>query len=139
MGSLTLHHLSRGHAQCLLNVHFAENVNASILWITGNSQTTLGINLGLFYIQHRGEIKKEKEKMGHHNLDIVQLKERSQVPQSSPANKLLKDRRAGRINSPFWDFKSSVVQSFTQWEMVLAVSCKHLDEGTTIHKTADFS
>lgn len=47
----------------------------SILWITGSSQNTLGINLRLFYIWHRGK-EKEKEKMGHYNLDIVQLKER---------------------------------------------------------------
>lgn len=52
----------------------------SILWITGSSQTTLGINLGLFYICHRGK-EKEKGKMGHHNLDIVQLKKRWQVSQ----------------------------------------------------------
>lgn len=86
MGSLNLHHLSRGHALLYsLKVHFAENLNASMLSFQysldhRSSETTLGINLGGFYIWHRGK-KKKKEKMGHHNLDIVQLKERSQVSQ----------------------------------------------------------
>lgn len=81
----------------LQKTYMQVRLHFSILWITGSSQTTLGINLGLFYIWHRGK-KKEKEKMDHHNLDIVQLKERSQVSQRSPASKMLKDQRAGHCS-----------------------------------------
>lgn len=76
-------------------------LNVGILWFTGSSQTTLGINLGLLYIyiRHRGK-EKGIEKMCHHNLDIVQLKERCQKlhKETSSASQLLKDQRPGHCS-----------------------------------------